>query len=127
MITFGRFLLILSVCCLSCDNDEAEIPRLITSEAQQIGTTSAVLETEIIETGSIRPIRYGFLWDTAGGLNIFTAANTLDLGSTSDKRKYSIKLEALSPNTQYFVRSFAANDDYTRVYYGNEIAFTTLP
>ena len=98
-----------------------------TSEAQQIGATSVVLEADIIETGSIRPIRYGFLWDVTGGLNILTAANTLDLGSTSAKRKYSIKLEMLSPNTQYFVRSFAANEDYTKIYYGNEITFTTLP
>jgi len=110
----------------SCDTNEAEFPELLTSEAQEIGRSSVVLEAEIKETGTIRPIEYGFLWDTSGGLNVFTSTNKLDLGSTSDKRKFSIKLESLAPNTQYFVRSYASDPDYTKVYYGNEITFTTL-
>lgn len=121
-----RLLLILFIFSLSCDSDEAEFPELITMHAQQIGATSAVLEMEIKETGTIRPIRYGFLWGESSDLNLFTSTNKVDLGMTSDKGKYSIRLESLMPNTQYFVRSFAANHDYTKVYYGNESTFTTL-
>lgn len=109
-----------------CDTDEAEFPELITSAAQQIGSTSVVLEAEIKETGSIRPIQYGFFWSATPGINIFNATNKVDLGQTSEKRKYSIKLESLSPNTPYFARSYAANPDYSKVYYGNEISFSTL-
>ncbi|HRK55080.1 MAG TPA: hypothetical protein PK185_14265 [Cyclobacteriaceae bacterium] len=121
-----RLLLLLFVFSLSCDSEEAEFPELITMQAQQIGATSAVLEMEIKETGTIRPIRYGFLWSESSGLNLYTASNKVDLGMTSEKGKYSIRLESLMPNTQYFVRSFAANHDYTKVYYGNESTFTTL-
>jgi hypothetical protein len=81
---------------------------------------------EIKETGTIRPIRYGFLWSESSDLNLFNANNKVDLGMTSDKGKYSIRLESLTPNTQYFVRSFAANHDYSKVYYGNETSFSTL-
>lgn len=121
-----RIVLVVVVVLASCDTNEAEFPELLTSEAQEIGRTSVVLEADIKETGTIRPIEYGFLWDTSGGINVFTSSNKLDLGSTSDKRKFSIKLESLTPNTQYFVRSYASDPDYTKVYYGNEITFTTL-
>ena len=116
------------LCCLafSCDTDEAEFPVLTTSGAQQIGRTSVVLEVEVREVGSIRPIRYGFLWGTAPGMDIFNAANRLDLGNISERGKHSIKLELLSPGTRYFVRSFAANQEYSKIYYGNEMSFTTL-
>ncbi|MFZ1807641.1 MAG: hypothetical protein WAU36_10485 [Cyclobacteriaceae bacterium] len=111
---------------LSCDSEEAEFPELITMQAQQIGSTSVVLEMEIKETGTIRPIRYGFLWSESPDLNLFTASNKVDLGMTNDKGEYSILLESLTPNTRYFVRSFAANHDYSKVYYGNETSFSTL-
>lgn len=119
-------MLLMSLCISGCDTDEAEFPELITSEAQQIGNSSAVLEAEIKETGSIKPIQYGFLWSTTPGINIFNTSDKLDLGSTSEKRKYSIKLESLTPSTQYFVRSFSTNADFSKFYYGNEITFTTL-
>ncbi len=121
-----RLIILLLVGILSCDSEEAEFPELITMQAQQIGSTSVVLEMEIKETGTIRPIRYGFLWSESSGLNLFTANNKVDLGVTSNKGKYSIRLESLSPGTQYFIRSFAANEDYSKVYYGNETSFSTL-
>ena len=121
-----HFFLLLFIFTISCDSEEAEFPELITLQAQQIGSTGVVLEMEIKETGTIRPIRYGFLWSESSDLNLFNANNKLDLGMTSDKGKYSIRLESLTPNTQYFVRSFAANHDYSKVYYGNETSFSTL-
>lgn len=121
-----RFLLVFLIIALSCDSEEAEFPELITRQSQQIGSTSVVLEMEIKETGTIRPIRYGFLWSESSDLNLFTASNKVDLGITSDRGEYSIRLESLTPDTQYFVRSFAANQDYSKVYYGNEVSFSTL-
>jgi len=122
----SRFLLVFLIITLSCDSEEAEFPELITRQSQQIGSTSVVLEMEIKETGTIRPIRYGFLWSESSDLNLFTASNKVDLGITSDRGEYSIRLESLTPDTQYFVRSFAANQDYSKVYYGNEVSFSTL-
>ncbi|MGE0587602.1 MAG: hypothetical protein AB7O48_03455 [Cyclobacteriaceae bacterium] len=120
------FILFIIPIAIGCDTDEAEFPELVTSDAQQIGSTSVVLEAEIKESGSIRPIQYGFLWGTQGGLNIFNASEKLDLGATDAKRKFSIKLENLAPATTYFVRSYAAHPDYSQIFYGNEISFSTL-
>lgn len=115
------------VSSLSCNTDEAEFPEVVTKPAQQIGSTSVVIEAEIKEVGTIRPIRFGFLWGTTAGLDFLDAPHRIDLGSTEVKREFSIKLENLSPTTQYFVRSYTANSDYSRLYYGNEVEFTTLP
>jgi hypothetical protein len=58
---------------------------------------------------------------------VLTAEKKFDLGSTADKKTYSIKLDGLTANTSYFVRSYTASPDYSRIYYGNEITFKTLP
>lgn len=126
MIRSGILLLLLFLFVISCDTDEAEFPVLLTAEAQQIGVNSVLLEASIKETGTKRPIQYGFLWSTTPGINLFNAMNKLDLGMTSERRLYSIKLDALVAETQYFVRAFVASPDYATIYYGNEISFTTL-
>jgi hypothetical protein len=110
----------------ACDEDEAEFPELATAEAQQIGATSVVLEADITEIGSQRPVQYGFLWSTSSNLNVFNSDNRVDLGTTDAKRKFSIKLDGLTPGTTYFARAFVADPEFTRVYYGNEISFLTL-
>ena len=112
----------------ACQTNEADFPELLTKAAQQIGVDSAVLEAEIVEVGPIRPITFGFLWDSQGNdLTIATAANKNILGTTSDPRKFSILVESLNSATTYYYRSFAANSDYTRIYYGAVVSFTTLP
>jgi hypothetical protein len=111
----------------ACQSNEADAPELITKPAQQIGTTSAVLEAEITEVGPIRPITFGFLYDVQPDLNIGTGANQYIGGTTSDPRLYSIKVETFLPNATYYYRSFAANSDFTRIYYGAVVSFTTLP
>jgi len=110
-----------------CDKGEAVDPVVVTNDPQQIGKTSVVIEATIQETGSIRPIQYGFLWGATGGLNLLTAKNKLDLGSTDSKKTYSIKLDSLTANTSYFARAYTASPDYSKIYYGNEISFKTLP
>lgn len=110
----------------ACDNNEAEFPVIVTAEAQEIGATSVVLSADIKETGTIRPINYGFLWDTATDPNLYSSAQKLEMGSTDVKRMYSAKLDGLTPATTYHVKGYAANADYSKIYYGNEIVFTTL-
>lgn len=111
----------------ACDSNEAIDPEVLTTDPLEIGKTSFVIQAQITEAGSVRPIRYGFLWDTVGGLNIQTATHTIDLGTTDQKKLYSVKLEDLTAGTNYYVKAFTANLNYTRIYYGNEITVTTLP
>ncbi len=121
-----RYLFILLL-LVACQSNEADAPELITKPAQQIGTTSAVLEAEITEVGPIRPITFGFLYDVQPDLNIGTGANQYLGGTTSDPRLYSIKVETFLPNTTYYYRSFAANSGFTQIHYGAVVTFTTLP
>jgi hypothetical protein len=126
-MNFRNITLLCLVLLTGCDKGEAVYPVVITNDPQQIGKTSIVLEATIKETGSIRPIQYGFLWGATGGLNILTAKNKLDLGSTDINKTYSIKLDSLTANTAYFARAYTASPDYSKIYYGNEISFKTLP
>ena len=112
---------------MACDHNEAVNPVVITDDPPQLGTTSAVIEGNIKETGSIRPIKYGFLWDSLSGLNILTAKHRIDLGPTDVNIIYQVALTGLTANTQYFVKAYAANTDYSMIYYGNEVPFKTLP
>ncbi len=123
-----RAYFIFFILLVACQTNEADAPEQITKNAQQIGVSSAVFEAEIVAVGPVRPITFGFLWDSQGNdLTIATAANKNILGTTSDPRTFSIKVENLLPATTYYYRSFAANSDFTRIYYGGVVFFTTLP
>ncbi len=120
--------LIYFILLFGCQTNEADFPELKTNDAQQIGASSAILEAEVTEVGPIRPITIGFLWDSQGNdLTIATAANKNILGTTSDPRTFSIKVENLLPATTYYYRGFAADSNFTRIYYGDVVSFTTLP
>lgn len=121
-------LFLLLVLLGGCQDNEADAPELETKPAQQIGSTSVVMEADIRAVGPIRPIKYGFLWDTQGSdLTLASAPNKNITGTTSSPQPYSIKVETLLPATTYYYRSFAANNDFTRIYYGAVVSFTTLP
>ena len=123
----NKWYLCLFVLIFGCQTNEADAPEMLTEEAQQIGATSVVMGAEIKEIGPVRPIQYGFLWDKQQDLSIVSAANKVLLGSASEARKFSIKLDNLKPATTYYYRGFAANGDYSKIYYGNIATFTTLP
>ena len=112
---------------VACQVNEADAPEVQTEEAQQIGSTSVVMGAEIKEIGPVKPVNYGFLWDTQSDVTIATAKNKVILGSATDPRKFSIKLDKLVPATLHYYRGFAANGDYSVIYYGGIVTFTTLP
>jgi hypothetical protein len=112
---------------LGCQENEADFPELTTDFAQQIGATSVVMGAEIKEIGPVRPMHYGFLWDVQPNLTVIGATNEIVLGQASEPRKFSIKLDNLTPTTLYYYRGFAANADYSKIYYADIVSFTTLP
>jgi hypothetical protein len=116
----------LTLILFACQVNEADAPEMSTQDAQQIGATSVVMGAEIKEIGPIRPVNYGFLWDTQSDLSVIASANKLVLGSTNGPKIYSIKLDNLNKNTTYYYRSFTANEDYSKIYYGNTVSFKTL-
>lgn len=112
---------------LGCQSNEADYPEMLTKPAQQIGATSVVMEAEIKEIGPVRPVNFGFLWDIQQDISIASAQNKLVLGSASEARLFSIKVDNLTPATSYYYRCFAANVEYSKFYYGDIVTFTTLP
>ena len=112
---------------VGCQNNEADYPELQTDEAQQIANNGVVMGCEIREVGPVRPVNYGFLWDKQPDLTTIASANKYIGGSTSDPRTFSIQLNNLTAATKYYYRGFAANADYSKIYYGNIVSFTTLP
>ncbi len=121
----------LFICCIllacACQDNEPDAPGLLTDEAQQIGSASVVMGANIKAVGPVRPINYGFLWDTNQDLTVINAKKKVVLGSTNEPRTFSIKVDNLISSTPYYYRAFAANDGYTKIYYGNVVSFTTLP
>lgn len=111
----------------ACQENEADMPELLTKAAQQVGSTRAVLEGEVLETGPIKPITIGFLWGNTADLSIFSAPGKYNFGDTSDKGPFSIAVETFTPNTTYYYRAFAADTGFTKIYYGAVVSFTTLP
>jgi hypothetical protein len=120
-------LLFLLLLLTACQENEADRPELFTKPAQQVGSTSAVLDAELLETGPIKPLTIGFLWGTTANLDIFSAPQKHIFGDTSDKGPFSIKVETFTANTTYYYRSFAADTGFTKIYYGAVVSFTTLP
>jgi hypothetical protein len=129
MLTFANMkkLLLLLILLCGCQDNEPDSPEMATEEAQQIGSTSVVMGGNIKAVGPVRPINFGFLWDTNQDLNVVAAKNKIVLGATSDPRKFSINLSNLTPATTYYYCAFSADDRYTKIYYGNTITFNTLP
>ena len=112
---------------MGCQDNEADAPELLTAEAQQIASNGVLMGCEIKEIGPVRPVNYGFLWDKQPDLTTIASANKYIGGSTSDPRTFSIQLSNLTAATKYYYRGFAANADYSKIYYGNVVTFTTLP
>ena len=115
------------VLLFSCQDNEADAPELFTSEAQQIAANGVVMGCDIKEVGPVRPINFGFLWDKQPDITLVASANKYIGGTTSDPRTFSIQLNNLTAATKYYYRGFAANADYSKIYYGNVVTFTTLP
>lgn len=111
----------------ACQNNEADIPELNTRNAQVIGGDSAVLDGELAEIGPVRPVTIGFLWDVQEDINIATAKNKYIIGTTDSPRTFSVLIDKLLPDTTYYYRSFAATNNFSNLYYGQVISFTTLP
>lgn len=119
--------LLLSILFLiSCNGDEADRPEMKTLPAGEVGLSRAVLRGLVKEVGPLKPVDYGFLMSTTGGVNVLNAKNKWVVGATSEKdTDFSIEVNELTANTTYFVRSFASDPSFSSITYGNEVSFKT--
>lgn len=110
----------------SCEKAERVDPIIRSNEAQNIGTTQATIVGELQDFGARTNWDFGFVWSDQPGTNINSGIQ-IDLGNRSELGVYSVLLENLSPGTTYYYVSYVADPGFTRIYYGQERDFTTLP
>jgi formylglycine-generating enzyme required for sulfatase activity len=107
------------------EDDEIEkesIPVLTTNAASQITCTTATLGGAITDAGMPAYTERGVCYATTKNPTIEN--NQIEIEGKSIGN-FSVKVEALTVNTTYYVRAYAINEAGT--VYGNEVSFTTLP
>ncbi len=102
---------------------EKSLPVLNVLNATEIGSTTAILNAEIIESGMPNYTERGFVYSLTSAP---TMENTLAKVSAevNDKSKYSCTLDGLIVGETYYVRAYAINS-VGIAYSSNEIHFTT--
>jgi len=110
---------------LSCNNAEQVDPILKTIEVQNIGKNNAAFVGDLKDPGVINTWTYGFIWADFSGANI-VSGNLVVIGERSEAGVFSINQEGLIPNTKYFVKAFVSDQSFSKIFYANEVDFTTL-
>ncbi len=118
----GQFKLqIVGMVCLillSCQKKPAH-PSLTTAEVTEISQTSAISGGEVIDEGDSPVTSRGICWSFKANPTI-DSSRTIEGGTTG---VFLSNLSGLSPNTLYYVRSYATNGAGTG--YGNQVSFST--
>jgi uncharacterized protein (TIGR02145 family) len=116
--------IILPICLLisfiSCQKEPVP-PSLTTSGVSEISYLSAITGGNISDDGGSEITSRGVCWSTAQSPT--TADGKTEDGSGSGA--FTSVISGLSPETVYYVRSYAANS--AGISYGNEITFTSGP
>src|SRR4030042_5590779 len=123
----GVFALIslLSLVIIICSCERLEIKRITkvsTVSDPEKTSFSAIVQGAIIEQGEGGIKQHGHCWSKISNPSI--SNDKTELGSRNSTGTFNSTLVELSPNTQYFVRAYATDNDGT--IYGNEVSFVTL-
>ena len=120
MKKLSLFLVALTMILFSC-KPEVEKPTVVTKSVGEITQTTAKIVGQVTADGGADVTERGVCWSTDGTPTIldFSVKDTEGgLGS------YEIAFTDLVPNTQYYVRAYAANEAGTG--YGDEKTFVTV-
>ena len=97
----------------------ANMPTVTTAAISNIAATSAISGGEVTSDGGFAVSAKGVCWNTTGSPTI-SDNHTLDGGGTGG---FFSNLQALTPDTTYFVRAYATNSMGT--VYGEQVSFIT--
>ena len=104
----------------SCsDNDNSQLPVLTTIEVSGISITTAVSGGSITNEGASGIISRGVCWSTTSNPTINNNKTTDGVGLGD----FSSTITELIPNTVYYLRAYATNEQGTA--YGNQVSFQT--
>ncbi len=116
----NNFYLKSSIRCLKGDLEaKTVLPKTLTNNVYDVTTNSAFLKGYTVDDGTSKIIERGFVYSENHNPTIQDkiVKDTFGLGS------YIRYISNLKENQKYYVKSYAKN--YSGIYYGNEIEFTT--
>ncbi len=96
-------------------------PTITTTAVSSIGTRTAISGGNISNDGGSTIVSRGIVWSTISSPTLAQLTNTVD---GSGIGSFTSNIIGLNPNTTYYVRAYATNNNGT--YYGNEINFLTM-
>ncbi|NDV59251.1 carboxypeptidase regulatory-like domain-containing protein [Bacteroides sp. 519] len=97
------------------------LPVVVTKEVEDITSKAATFHGEMTHEGNPVYSERGFVYATIAQPTI--EENTGKLVAEKDATTFSSAISELTPNTVYYVRTYAINED--GVSYGNDVTFTT--
>jgi uncharacterized protein (TIGR02145 family) len=117
---FNALLFIALILIISSCKEKPGQPVLTTAEVAGITQTSAVAGGNVVDDGGSPVEERGVCWNISGNPTVGDN-RTYAAGETGS---FTCDLSELMPDTQYYVRAYATNENGTG--YGNEVTFTTL-
>ena len=89
--------------------------------ADAVGSNTASVSSTFIDVGS-NITEYGHCWSTSSTPTVSDSKDSKTSGAK--KGEFTSELSSLDPNTKYYIRPFAVDNDET--IYGGQLSFTTL-
>ena len=112
-------LFIISVIISCKKDDEGSLPTVITKDAVQISAQSAICNAEVTSDGGTSLLAKGVCWSNSADPDI-DGSHT---NNGTETGSFSSSITALSPNTTYYYRAYATNENGTA--YGESKTFKT--
>ena len=129
-ITLKVLSFVLFIFIASCSKNEVEeenitlvIPTVITKEVTNLKSYSVTFNAELVNEGSAGILSRGFCWSFNSNPTIGDKYTEVDGSGVGHFFK---DFSDLKPNTTYHLRAFVVTNYDNKVYYGNDIIFTTL-
>jgi uncharacterized protein (TIGR02145 family) len=117
------YLLFFVILIGSCERLEIKrITKVSTGSVSYLTASSATVQGDIIEQGEGGIKKHGHCWSVSQNPTINN--DKTELGAVNTSGTFSSDLATLSPDTKYYVRAYATDNEGTS--YGNEISFITL-
>lgn len=100
-----------------------DVPTVRTSSITEIEALQAKSGGDIKRDGNSKVTEAGVCWSIQNRPGIYDSIVVVDLSGGQILGEFDAHVTQLQPNTKYFVKAFATNDEGTG--YGNEVSFTT--